>query len=286
MFALFDKEFRRARGAARSLINLYESLRKDSAFDARIRKVVGLYNEHGRSRSFDKEFYFFFLHDIGQCHRILGVPFESERFSSMAALIFIAHVFDYDATVYSNYLKIKTSPDVMKPFFALFEDACTLASENPDKMALLSGLEGYDREEVLNCALVFDTYGRYVREMEGVDSTDYKRYDKVLKDNAGILSTSDTLTAIEEEVRRGIRQYPVSSEPSADSPAGQYKTRRAPEGYYGMNGEFDVNDESRRVSEDIEQFANAHPDADVKEHYYWDDILDAETDDYIKPDDK
>ena len=286
MFALFDKEFRRARGAARSLINLYESLRKDSAFDTRIRKVVGLYTKQGDSRPFDKDFYFFFLHDIGQCHRILGVPFRTDRSSSMAALIFIAHVFDYDATVYSNYLKIKTSPDVMKPFFSLFEDACTLASENPDKMALLAGLDGYDREEVLNCALVFDTYGRYVREMEGISCKDYKRYDQVLKDKTGILSTSDTLTAIEEEVRRGIRQYPASSDTPADSPTGQYKTRRAPEGYYGMNGEFDVNDESRRVSEDIEQFANAHPDADVKDHYYWDDIIDAETDDYIRPDDK
>lgn len=283
MFSLFDKEFRRARGAARSLINLYEGLRKDSTFDARIRKVVALYNEQGNPRSFDKDFYFFFLHDIGQCHRILNIPFEPLKSSSMAALIFIAHVFDYDATVYKNYLKLKNNPDVMKPFFSLFEDSCTLASENPDKMALLSGLNGYDREEVLNCALVFDTYGKYVREMEDIGSQDYKRYDQLLKNNAGILSSCDTLTAIEEEVRRGIRNYPASAEASNDSPAQQYKTRRAPNGYYGMNGEFDVNDESRRVSEDIEQFANAHPDADVKDHYYWDDVLDAETDDYIKP---
>ena len=282
MFSIFDMEFKRARAAARSLINLYEALRKDSDFDARIRKVVGLHNQQGRLRAFDKEFYFFFLHDIGQCHRILNVPFEPLRSSSMAALIFIAHVFDYDATVYKHYLKLKNNPDVMKPFFSLFEDSCTLASENPDRMALLSGLLGYDREGVLNCALVFDSYGRYVRKMEGISSTDYKRYDQMLKDNAGILSSSDTLTAVEEEVRRGIRQYSATEASSTHSPAEIYKTRRAPNGYFGMNGEFETNDRSRQVSEDIEQFSNAHPDADVTEHYYWDEVLDAETDDYIK----
>lgn len=51
--------------------------------------------------------------------------------------------------------------------------------------------------------------------------------------------------------------------------------------YYGKHGEFDRYDESRRVSEDIEQFYNCHPDADLSDHYYWDDILDAETDGYL-----
>lgn len=51
--------------------------------------------------------------------------------------------------------------------------------------------------------------------------------------------------------------------------------------YYGHRGEFDLNDESRRVSEDIQQFHRAHPDADLSDHYYWDDVLDAETDDYL-----
>lgn len=51
--------------------------------------------------------------------------------------------------------------------------------------------------------------------------------------------------------------------------------------YYGHNGEFDRNDESRRVSEDMQQFHNSHPDADLSDHYYWDDIRDAETDDYL-----
>lgn len=51
--------------------------------------------------------------------------------------------------------------------------------------------------------------------------------------------------------------------------------------YYGMHGEFDINDESRRVSEDMQQFHNSHPDADLTDHYYWDDVLDAETDGYL-----
>ena len=37
---------------------------------------------------------------------------------------------------------------------------------------------------------------------------------------------------------------------------------------YGMHGEFDRNDESRRMSE----------------HYFWDDVLDARTDGYLDED--
>ena len=44
-------------------------------------------------------------------------------------------------------------------------------------------------------------------------------------------------------------------------------------------------DESRRVSEDIEQFHNSHPEADLSDHYSWEDILDAETDGYLDDDD-
>ena len=54
------------------------------------------------------------------------------------------------------------------------------------------------------------------------------------------------------------------------------------EGYYGKHGEFDLNDESRRVSEDMQQFHSSHPDADLTDHYYWDDVLDAETDEYLR----
>ena len=51
--------------------------------------------------------------------------------------------------------------------------------------------------------------------------------------------------------------------------------------FYGHRGEFDLNDEARRVSEDIPQFHHSHPDADLSDHYYWEDVLDAETDGYL-----
>ena len=54
--------------------------------------------------------------------------------------------------------------------------------------------------------------------------------------------------------------------------------------YYGKHGEFDINDEARRVSEDMQQFHNANPDTDLTDHYYWDDVLDAETDGYLEDD--
>lgn len=44
-------------------------------------------------------------------------------------------------------------------------------------------------------------------------------------------------------------------------------------------------DESRRISEDIQQFHESHPDADLSDHYSWEDILDAESDGYLDEDD-
>ena len=52
--------------------------------------------------------------------------------------------------------------------------------------------------------------------------------------------------------------------------------------YHGRKGEFHSNDRARRVSEDIQQFHSAHPDTDLYDEYYWDDILDAESDDYLE----
>ncbi len=51
--------------------------------------------------------------------------------------------------------------------------------------------------------------------------------------------------------------------------------------FIGHRGEFDRNDEARRISEDIQQFHYAHPDADLSDHYHWEDILDADTDGYL-----
>ena len=43
-------------------------------------------------------------------------------------------------------------------------------------------------------------------------------------------------------------------------------------------------DESRRISEDIQQFHNANPEADLSDHYYWEDVLDAESNEYLEDD--
>ena len=51
--------------------------------------------------------------------------------------------------------------------------------------------------------------------------------------------------------------------------------------YYGHRGEFDLNDESRRVSEDMQQFYGGHRGADKTDHYDWADVLDADTDGYF-----
>lgn len=54
--------------------------------------------------------------------------------------------------------------------------------------------------------------------------------------------------------------------------------------FIGHRGEFDLNDEARRVSEDMQQFHYNHPDADLSDHYYWEDVLDADTDGYLEDD--
>ena len=61
-----------------------------------------------------------------------------------------------------------------------------------------------------------------------------------------------------------------------------WKGGQVSDDFIGHRGEFDLNDEARRVSEDIQQFHNNHPDADLSDHYYWEDVLDADTDGYLE----
>ena len=63
---------------------------------------------------------------------------------------------------------------------------------------------------------------------------------------------------------------------------GVWKGGQISDDFYGKHGEFDRNDESRRISEDMQQFRSANPDADLSDHYYWDDVCDAETDGYLE----
>lgn len=52
--------------------------------------------------------------------------------------------------------------------------------------------------------------------------------------------------------------------------------------YYGMHGEFDLNDAMRANMEDMEQFRSVDPYFDPKEHGYdWDEVMDALNDGYI-----
>lgn len=63
---------------------------------------------------------------------------------------------------------------------------------------------------------------------------------------------------------------------------GVWKGGQASDDFIGHRGEFDLNDEARRVSEDMQQFHHNHPDADLSDHYYWEDVLDADTDGYLE----
>ena len=51
--------------------------------------------------------------------------------------------------------------------------------------------------------------------------------------------------------------------------------------YYGKHGEFDRNDEGYRESEDMRIFHNSFRDVDLTDHYDWNDVFEAETDDYL-----
>ena len=61
-----------------------------------------------------------------------------------------------------------------------------------------------------------------------------------------------------------------------------WKGGQVSDDFIGHRGEFDLNDEARRVSEDIQQFHYNHPEADLSDHYYWEDVLDADTDGYLE----
>lgn len=82
---------------------------------------------------------------------------------------------------------------------------------------------------------------------------------------------------------RNVDSYSYDEE--EESSSGWFHSKGMTDDYYGKHGEFDINDEARRVSEDIQQFHNTFPDADLTDQYYWDDVLDAETDGYLDKDD-
>ena len=52
--------------------------------------------------------------------------------------------------------------------------------------------------------------------------------------------------------------------------------------YYGHRGEFDSNDRDRAYSEDMQQMRQDNPNADLEDHFGWDNLLSYETDDYDK----
>ena len=93
------------------------------------------------------------------------------------------------------------------------------------------------------------------------------------------------------EIDLKSNDYPKMNTPSGSGTWGEktwlddvWKTDKSP-WLYGKHGEFDRNDESRRASEDIQQFHGSHKDADLTDQYFWDDILDADTDGYLDSDD-
>ena len=93
------------------------------------------------------------------------------------------------------------------------------------------------------------------------------------------------------EIDLKSNDYPQMNTPSGSGTWGEktwlddvWKTDKSP-WLYGKHGEFDRNDESRRASEDIQQFHGSHKDADLSDQYFWDDILDADTDGYLDSDD-
>ena len=79
-----------------------------------------------------------------------------------------------------------------------------------------------------------------------------------------------------------IPDVPYKREVPAGWLDGVWKGGQVSDDFLGHRGEFDLNDEARRASEDMQQFHYSHPDADLSDHYYWEDVLDADTDGYLE----
>lgn len=123
---------------------------------------------------------------------------------------------------------------------------------------LLASIFNDDRDVIF---YVPDQHGRhYVDEPISVISPSYSSLGSSKKETA---SQANAVSCAYQSLRNWLNSNPIT------------------DNYIGKHGELDRYDESRRISEDIQQFSNSNPGADLSDHYHWEDILDAETDGYL-----
>ena len=236
-----------------------------------------------------------FMLDIARCNVQMG--YETEKLDAAAMLEFYIYkrITDDKNSSYEHFVECSEDPEASGRYVSLFKswEEEVLSTSSSFKIAPLFGQTSYEMMNDYLLGLI--EYCKYISRKAGLDpsSTDacismldsmldkklieyQKQIERLEQLHKKLEASIDSLEATKKRIEAEWDRPYVPDEPKPDPDFWD-----ATKDYYGKHGEFDFNDEARRVSEDIQQFHRAMPDADLSEHYYWEDILDAKTDGYL-----
>ena len=231
----------------------------------------------------DQDRMFALMTDLAKCNIAIGYNPSKHDQASMVMYQVMQCLSESGMTSYKAFKVVTNHKDASRLILGLYADFMKISGEGKNRIGLAEVLNEYSHQYMNYYLDTLQKYTRYIGEKDGANTNAVKAWnDKLefMKDHSipssGIecLLPANYRSTVEAKYRQTYRTN--NSKPETD-PDFWDMTKD----YLGKHGEFDYNDEARRISEDIQQFHNANPDADLSDHYYWEDILNAETDGYL-----
>lgn len=239
-----------------------------------------------------------FMLDIARCNVLMGYRTEKLDTASMLEFNIYKRITDYKNSGYEHFVECSEDPAKGERYVSLFrsweEEVASTASSfkmtpllaqkshklmNDYILALIGYCKFVSRKAKLRPSDVDACVSR-LDSMLDKELVEYeKKLDKLHRSLKELQSSIDSLEATQKRIE-AEKSKPYG--PTETMPVRPYRdSSDMTKDYMGRHGEFDYNDEARRISEDMQQFHNANPDADLSDHYYWDDVLNAGTDGYL-----
>ena len=239
-----------------------------------------------------------FMLDIARCNVLMG--YRTERLDKAAMLEFSVYkrITDYRNSGYEHFLECSEDPAGCERYVALFKSWEAEVASTASSFKMTPLLEQTSHKLMNDYIQALIGYCKFVSRKAKLRPSDVdacvsrldsmldkelveyeKKLDKLHRSLKELQSSIDSLEATQKrvEAEKSKPYGPTETMPvRPDRDSGDMT-----KDYMGRHGEFDYNDEARRISEDMQQFHNANPDADLSDHYYWDDVLNAGTDGYL-----
>lgn len=239
-----------------------------------------------------------FMLDIARCNVLMGYRTEKLDTASMLEFNIYKRITDYKNSGYEHFVECSEDPAKGERYVSLFRSWEEEVASTPSPFMIAQLLEKKSHKLMNKYLLALIEYCNYVASKTRVSSSSVNvciyRIESMM--DKGLLEYEEKI----ESLRQTLEKFKYALDSLEATKKRIEEERNKPyvpakpetvfldrdfwdmtKDYMGKHGEFDYNDEARRISEDIQQFHNANPDADLYEHYYWEDILNAETDGYL-----